>query len=106
MKTQILFVLPLLISIAGATPQEEADIYHRDFQTPVEGIALGEISGETNSFGIAGVLRADGPAVVRSGPCGAVYLARGGSRAVRAMVTLTKVGIETFVREGDNARNP
>lgn len=63
MKTQILFVLPLLISIAGATPQEEADIYHRDFQTPVEGIALGEISGETNSFGIAGVLRADGPAV-------------------------------------------
>lgn len=63
MKTQIFLVLPLLISIAGATPQEEADSYHRDFQTPLEGIVLGEITGETMSFGVAGVLRVDGPAV-------------------------------------------
>jgi CubicO group peptidase (beta-lactamase class C family) len=46
-----------------AEPSEDASTHHRDFQSEAEGIAIAVTADEVTTFGAAGRLRADGPAV-------------------------------------------
>ncbi len=48
---------------AQASPQEEADAYHRDFQTAGEGVVIGNAEGVAVSFGQAGHLKLEGPPI-------------------------------------------